>query len=477
MRISCIRIKQFRTLLLSCLLIYLFSVLHSPVAWAEDIKTSSYIIVDMAGTPQKQKIFVYNRGRLETEILQDNSMIQYTYDANGNLLKRTKGYSVEPYVFSTSAVSYDIYLKNVPESVRGVNFPTWTELYGQDDIEWIAGEKVNPGLWKCTVVLSRHGGMTGIYNTHIYVDGVMVRGVTAQLQNTIKIISPSTAYLADGFYDVNIEGVSRTVREVRFPSWTENNGQDDLENPWIMGEKVNDTTWKIRVPFAKHNFETGNYFTHIYSFDKYGNGTGIGGTTISVKGGTGGSKETDITGVSYDVFIYGLDPKVQRVQFPTWTAYKDQDDIEWIDGVKVGNGVWKATVVYSKHNSELGKYITHIYADGTFAGVWEFTVVNTLKFTYPTVAYLSSGFYDITIDGVPSNVTTVRFPTWTERNGQDDLENPWIEGERLTSTSWRIRIPYYKHNNETGAYNTHIYSYDAYGNSRIIGMLSVEVKN
>ncbi|MBW4084555.1 GBS Bsp-like repeat-containing protein [Paenibacillus sp. S150] len=115
-------------------------------------------------------------------------MIQYTYDPNGNLLKQTQGTSTEPYVFSTSAVSYDIYLKNVPDSARGVSFPTWTELYGQDDIEWIVGEKVAPGLWRCTVVLSKHGGITGIYNTHIYVDSVMVRGLTAVIQIQSKLL-------------------------------------------------------------------------------------------------------------------------------------------------------------------------------------------------------------------------------------------------------------------------------------------------
>ncbi|QQZ61587.1 GBS Bsp-like repeat-containing protein [Paenibacillus sonchi] len=236
-RFSCIRINQFRTIILSSLLIYLFSILFSPAVWAEETKTSSYIIVNMAGTSQKQKNFVYNRGRLETEILPDNSMIQYTYDPNGNLLKRTKGYSVEPYVISTSAVSYDIYLKNVPDGVREVRFPTWTELNGQDDIDWIVGEKVAPGLWKCTVVLSKHGGITGTYITHIYADGVGAGGLTAQIQNTLKVTSPQAASLADGSYEVRVEGVARTVSEVRFPTWTENNGQDDLENPWIMGKR------------------------------------------------------------------------------------------------------------------------------------------------------------------------------------------------------------------------------------------------
>lgn len=49
----------------------------------------------------------------------------------------------------------------------------------------------------------------------------------------------------DGFYEVFVEGIARNVREVRFPTWTANEWQDDLVNPWIIGEMVNDTTWKI----------------------------------------------------------------------------------------------------------------------------------------------------------------------------------------------------------------------------------------
>ncbi|WP_234541921.1 GBS Bsp-like repeat-containing protein [Paenibacillus pseudetheri] len=66
--------------------------------------------------------------------------------------------------------------------------------------------------------------------------------------------------------------------------------------------------------------------------------------------------------------------------------------------------------------------------------------------------------------------------TWTVSNGQDDLEDPWIKGERLSPTSWRIRIPFFKHNNETGTYITHIYSFDASMNKMMIGEILVEVK-
>ncbi|MNF03850.1 GBS Bsp-like repeat protein [compost metagenome] len=66
--------------------------------------------------------------------------------------------------------------------------------------------------------------------------------------------------------------------------------------------------------------------------------------------------------------IYGLDPNIKRVQFPTWTSNKEQDDLEWIEGVKVAPGVWKATVLFQRHNSEVGSYITDIYADNKYVG-------------------------------------------------------------------------------------------------------------
>ncbi|MBY0014698.1 hypothetical protein [Paenibacillus typhae] len=90
---------------------------QASIAEATEASTSSYIILDMGGSVQKQQIFVYNQGRLETQIQPDNSIIQYTYDTNGNLKGRNKGYSSEPYVFSPTAVSYDIYLKGVPDTV------------------------------------------------------------------------------------------------------------------------------------------------------------------------------------------------------------------------------------------------------------------------------------------------------------------------------------------------------------------------
>src|SRR5574344_533845 len=66
-------------------------------------------------------------------------------------------------------------------------------------------------------------------------------------------------------------------------------------------------------------------------------------------------------------------------------------------------------------------------------------------------------------------VSSVKFPTWTSNNDQDDIK--WYEGENGSWTingqtyNYRILVNRSNHNNETDNYNVHIYAYDAKGNS------------
>lgn len=59
---------------------------------------------------------------------------------------------------------------------------------------------------------------------------------------------------------------------------------------------------------------------------------------------------------------------VDRVQFPTWTAKNDQDDIakDWwtnqaVRGTRVSGDTYRFRVNISEHNNEVGSYVTHIY--------------------------------------------------------------------------------------------------------------------
>ena len=65
------------------------------------------------------------------------------------------------------------------------------------------------------------------------------------------------------------------VDRVQFPTWTSNNGQDDLAGDWptnsaYTGTKNGDI-YSYRVKTSMHNNERGTYVTHIYAYDKYGN--------------------------------------------------------------------------------------------------------------------------------------------------------------------------------------------------------------
>ena len=60
-----------------------------------------------------------------------------------------------------------------------------------------------------------------------------------------------------------------------FPTWSQKNGQDDLQ--WYEARKQADGSWTYSVLLSRHN-TTGTYFIHIYSGNKL-----VAHTTVTVK--------------------------------------------------------------------------------------------------------------------------------------------------------------------------------------------------
>lgn len=71
-------------------------------------------------------------------------------------------------------------------------------------------------------------------------------------------------------------------------------------------------------------------------------------------------------------------------------------------------------------------------------------------------------------------IDRVQFPTWTEENGQDDIDRNWSNSEQsrglLENGKVSFRVNRAEHNNETGKYYTHIYAYDIHGNYSVKGV-------
>lgn len=123
---------------------------------------------------------------------------------------------------------------------------------------------------------------------------------------------------------------------------------------------------------------------------------------------------------------------------------------------------------YNAGSNQVNETAGNYSGDGYVSILGEFAI----DITPPTVGSISNpgnvdfgaGSYDVYAYGVTDDVgvTSVKFPTWTQYNGQDDLI--WYDGINLGGGTWKVTIPFNQHNNETGTYITHVYAYDAAGN-------------
>jgi hypothetical protein len=92
------------------------------------------------------------------------------------------------------------------------------------------------------------------------------------------------------------------IRKVAFPTWTLLNNQDDLAADFMntqLGTRVGDT-FTFRVKASNHNYETGQYVTHIYAIDKGGNTTHMVLDVVEVKD-PGPDKITLVSSSSYTI--------------------------------------------------------------------------------------------------------------------------------------------------------------------------------
>ena len=100
------------------------------------------------------------------------------------------------------------------------------------------------------------------------------------------------------------------------------------------------------------------------------------------------------------------------------------------------------------------------------------TVTVTSDKTGPTITNakitdVDSTGYTVTCTVTDTNgVNRVQFPTWTDKNGQDDLLSDWEVNPKASGTrngnsnTFTFRVKTSDHNNESGVYYTHIYAYD-----------------
>ncbi|MGT2942839.1 GBS Bsp-like repeat-containing protein [Streptococcus constellatus subsp. viborgensis] len=397
--------------------------------------------------------------------------------------------------------TFDVIVSGVssPYGVREVKVPTWSSINGQDDIIWYTATKQANGTYKVTVKASDHKRSVGEYNIHLYYiqnNGKLV-GVTGTKTNvsiakpqgkiTIKNNNPDT-----GTFDVIVSGVSSPygVREVKLPTWSNVNGQDDII--WYTATKQANGTYKVTVRASDHKYSTGIYNVHLYYIQDNGQIVGVAGTQTVVslakpQGQITIQNNNPDTG-TFDVIVSGVSSPygVREVKLPTWSSVNGQDDIIWYTATKQANGTYKVTVKASDHKYSTGLYYVHLYYvqnNGTLIGVGGTSTNVTIspEKLKPTGKITiqknnpNTGTFEVVVSNVfsPNGVREVKLPTWSSVNGQDDVS--WYTAAKQADGTYKLFVNVSNHKNSTGEYNVHLYYVQNDGQLVGVGGIKLQV--
>ena len=188
---------------------------------------------------------------------------------------------VEIEVIDTDSYKVTCYVNDFSD-INKVQFPTWTEKNGQDDLVWHEGT-VEGNIASIIVNREDHNFEYNRYNTHIY--AYDDEGLANVYATTIDLEEPDLSEVGiilkdveitdanDDGYTVNVTVLSNSeITKVEFPTWTYKNDQDDLIRE--TGQK-NGNVYSYRVNRSDHNYEFGAYITHIYAYTADGQVKGI----------------------------------------------------------------------------------------------------------------------------------------------------------------------------------------------------------
>ena len=397
--------------------------------------------------------------------------------------------------------TFDVLISNVssPYGVREVKVPTWSSIGGQDDIIWYTAKKQANGTYKVTVKATDHKKSTGEYNIHVYYiqENNQLVGVTGTT-TTVSIAHPKgTLTITNnnpdaGTFDVIVSGVSSPdgVREVKLPTWSNVDGQDDII--WYTAKKQADGTYKTTVKVSDHKYSTGLYNVHLYYIQGNGKIVGVAGTQVNVslaraKGNLTIQNNNPDTG-TFDVIVSGVSSPygVREVKLPTWSNVNGQDDIIWYTATRQTNGTYKALIKASDHKNSTGLYYIHLYYvqnNGTLIGVGGTSTnvtisAENLKLTGKITIQNNNpktGTFDVVVSNVssPHGVREVKLPTWSSVNGQDDII--WYTAAKRADGTYKITVKASDHKNSIGEYNVHLYYIQNNGKLVGVGGTTVQV--
>ena len=143
-----------------------------------------------------------------------------------------------------------------------------------------------------------------------------------------------------------------------------------------------------------------------------------------------------------------------KILIAVWSDNNGQDDLVWYTADSAGS-------VYApfKNHKNYGLYHIHTYAmvNGQLVGLNARTFTVDRPSITTNITKTSSTTYDIVVSNVPSSLTSISVPIWSDNNGQDDIR--WYTATKIDASTYKVTLDITDHNSDQGKYSVHIYGY------------------
>ena len=142
------------------------------------------------------------------------------------------------------------------EKLRELTYNSADKLYESGFLE---KTDLNEGKFKVEETVPNGYTASSRYEQEFTLDGYIDRSVFTAVIEGKEVNVKLSSTLADNHYiKYEVDGVPDSVTEIKFPTWSINGGQDDID--WVHLAKESDGVWRAN----KQMPESGQYVIHIY---------------------------------------------------------------------------------------------------------------------------------------------------------------------------------------------------------------------
>ena len=379
---------------------------------------------------------------------------------------------------SESDGTFTITAKNLQglDGYEEVKIPFWSHANGMKDIIWYTPNRQADGSYTVTAKASDHENADGKYEAQVfYVDAKGQNKFVKKAFIDYTAPKPSadltiTKSESDGTFTItakNLQGFD-SYKEVKIPFWSHANGMKDII--WYTPSRQADGSYTVTAKASDHENADGKYEAQVFYVDANGQNKFVKKAFIDYTAPkpsadlTITKSEKDGTFTITAKNLQGFDG-YKEVKIPFWSHANGMKDIIWYTPTRQVDGSYTVTAKASDHENADGQYEAQVfYVDAK--GQNKFVKKDFIDFknqSRPTASLLiqnnnkDAGTFDILIKDVynPKGVRTVQVPTWSDKDGQDDLR--WYEATRQANGDYKVSVKVSDHKNSTGKYFVHLY--------------------